>query len=141
MSQADQDLLASFGATRVEDIEVVPGYRTPPSGEYQVTCECELKVINKDPAFVLKMTLDTDDETGGTKRWLKGDQFSQMFKGQKGLEYGRDTIGGILQAFGATTMQEAVDAGTVTAMVTIKSKADKEDADVVYANVKKITLV
>jgi hypothetical protein len=136
----EQEILAAFGATKVDDIDVIPGFRTPPSGNYDASAEFELKVVNGDPAFIIKFELATDD-TEAPPRFLKGDQFSVMFKGKQGLEYGRDTIAMVFDELGVTTMQEAVDNGSVSANITIKSKADKNDPDTVYASLKKFELI
>ena len=134
------NILAAFGATALDNIEVVPGFRVPPSGTYQVEAECELKVINNKPCFSLKLKLDQEDEepVDGKARFLKGDQFGAMFMDKDGLEKGRETVAQIMEAFSSTTLQGCVDAGTISATVTMVRTVDKEDPDKAYCRVKKI---
>ena len=126
--------LNNFGAISIDQVADVPGFKVPPSGAYSnVEASAEIKLVKGKPAFFVNFKLTEDGEG-----FLRGDQFGVMFNSQ-GLEYAKSS--GVLQAiftgFGATNLQGCVDAGTISANITIKRTEDKEDDTVHYARLVK----
>lgn len=133
---ADNSKLDAFGATKIGDIEDVPGFKVPPPGVYEVDAECEIKLIKGEPNFMVNFEITQPDGEG----YLKGDKFGVMYSAD-GIKYNKPVIAQVYETFSAEDLAGCVDAGTVQATITIKHRADKNDPEKVYCQLVKISKV
>lgn len=125
--------IEDFGAIGLDQIEDVPGFKVPPPGSYDVDAECEIKVLKSRPYFIVNFTVTQPDGEG----YLKGDKFGVSYNSD-GMAYNKPVIAQIYQAFGGSNPKQCVEAGTIQAQVTIKHRADKNDPEKVYCELKMI---
>lgn len=140
---ANDKVSSSFGDMSFDDVATVAGFKAPPTGAYEsLECWAELKKVGGNDAFVLNFKHSIDVPNDEPKdNVMVGDQFSTLFT-EKGLGIakGNGLLKDIFTCFSAANLRGCVEAGHITVNATVKRTVDSKDEDVMYTNLKKISL-
>lgn len=142
MSSATDAKIAEFAGKSLNDIEDAPGYRTPKPSRLKLQLDFEFKSVNDKPAFianakvleVLEMKDDSDEKP------LVGDMFSVMYT-EQGMSFSDSK-----KVIRKMTEIAGVESGaygqlvnnTIIVEAVIANRADKNDAEKVYASFKSL---
>ncbi len=142
MSSSEDAKIAEFAGKTLSDIEDAPGYRTPKPSRLKLQLDFGFKTINDKPAFIVDAkvleVLEMKDETD--EKPLVGDMFSVMYT-EQGMSYSDSKkvikrmteIAGVTPgAFGELRNQ------TIIVEAVVANRADRNDADKIYASFKSI---
>ena len=145
MNEKELALFNSFDTTDVSDLEDLPSFDPYPNGAHLVTIEFERRVVNDNPAIILKTvmveTQQLEDEAGTPSK--AGDTYDFMYS--IGNEYGEGSLKKLLaplaEATGITNNGQLLDhVKGFQALIATKQRMDKKN-DVMRCNVTSITLV
>ena len=127
------------GATNIADVEIVPGFRVPPSGEYKVDAEFTKKTIKGEDALILEMEIAEEKTLDDGAVVLKGDKFTMMFNAN-GIKYNRDLLIQCAKVWECETFEELLEAGTREVNIVLVRQTDTKDSEKHYARVKSVSV-
>lgn len=155
--QGDEDFDLSILDRNFDDIEDLPAFQVPPTGDYILEVKGEFKTVNKKKAFELGYVIvscveQSDAEDTPAK---PGDKFSQLFflssdktgeEAEKALKLNlglmKAQFAGIAEQTGQSNLlivcRDILKSAIVKA--TVVRKQDKQDKDVFRARVSNMTL-
>lgn len=145
LNEQELALFSSFETTDVADLEDLPSFDPYPNGAHLVTIEFEKKVINSNPAIILKTamveTQQLEAETATPPQ--AGDTYDFMFGISS--EYGEGSLKNILaplaEATGITNNGALLDhVKGMQALIATKQRYDKKN-DVMRCSITSIQLV
>lgn len=142
----------------MEDIEDLPGFEVPPTGEYIFKLTTAMKEINNkifiETQYEVVECLKKDKDTDADGK--PGNKFSSLYtirgdgkdkeKDEEmrrlGLGKLKELLAGIAESTGETSVAILVRDYIASALVqgTLKRRADKEDPEKFYGNVKNLKL-
>lgn len=145
LNEQELALFSSFETTDVTDLEDLPSFDPYPNGAHLVTIEFDRKVINGNPAVILKtMLVETqqmEDESAAQPK--VGDSYDFMFAISS--EYGEGSLKNILaplaEATGITNNGALLEhVKGMQALIATKQRFDKKN-DVIRCNITSIQLI
>lgn len=142
----------------MDEIEDLPGFEVPPTGEYVLKMKTEMKVINNktfvETSFEVVECLKKDKDTDADGK--PGSMFSSLYtvKGdgkdkdkdaemrRLGLGKLKELLAGVAETTGETNVAVLVRDFVASALVqaTVKRRQDREDPEKFYGNVKNLRL-
>lgn len=145
LNEQEAALFAAFDNNNVADLEDLPSFEPYPNGAHLVTIEFERKVVNDNPAIILKTemveTQQLEDEAAVAPK--PGDKYDFMFSISN--EFGEGSLKNILaplaEQTGITNNGQLLDhVKGMQALITTKQRMDKKN-DVMRCNITTIQLV
>lgn len=130
-------------AGSIDDIDDLPGFETPPAGQYILTVNCEVKEVNDkqcvEASFVVEDTVELKNKEDQPP--VKGTKFSTLFMLDN--EFGVGKLKAFLkpfaQHFGVTAVSELIgEINDLVISAKVTNRKDKEDPDKIYAGVTNI---